>query len=49
MERTTTSADLRDTLYGSMELSKNTWLLASNFPTARNQASIPLRAETQET
>ena len=32
MDRTITSADLGNTLYGSMELSKKTWLLAIQFP-----------------
>jgi hypothetical protein len=35
MDRTTTSADLSNTLYGAMELSKlskKTWLLAIQFP-----------------
>ena len=32
MNRSITSADLRNTLYGAMELSRKTWLLAIQFP-----------------
>src|SRR5262245_35238884 len=42
MDRTTTSADLRNTLYGAMELSKNTWLLAIQFPDRPQPSLYPI-------
>jgi hypothetical protein len=48
MDRTITCEDLRNILYGSIELSKKLgW--PSNFPTARNRAFIPSRLETRKT
>lgn len=48
MDRTTTSADLRNTLYGSMELSKNTWLLAIQFPDRPQPSLYPIEGGNTE-
>jgi transposase len=48
MDRTTTSADLRDTLYGAMELSKNTWLLAIQFPDRPQPSLYPIAGGNTE-
>jgi hypothetical protein len=48
MDRTTTSADLSNTLYGAMELSKNTWLLAIQFPDRPQPSLYPIEGENTE-
>jgi transposase len=48
MDRTTTSADLRNTLYGAMELSKNTWLLAIQFPDRPQPSLYPIAGGNTE-
>ncbi len=48
MDRTITSADLRNTLYGSMELSKKTWLLAIQFPDRPQPSLYPIEGGNTE-
>jgi hypothetical protein len=49
MDRATTSADLSNTLYGEMQLSKSTWLLASQFPDRPQPSLYPIEAGTRKT
>ena len=48
MDRTITSADLGNTLYGSMELSKKTWLLAIQFPDRPQPSLYPIEGGNTE-
>src|SRR6202521_2364728 len=48
MYQTITSADLRNTLYGSLELSKKTWLLAIQFPDRPQPSLYPIEGGNTE-
>jgi transposase len=48
MDRATTSADLSNTLYGAMELSKKTWLLAIQFPDRPQPSLYPIEGGNTE-
>src|SRR5713101_2529198 len=48
MDQTITSADLGNTLYGSMELSKKTWLLAIQFPDRPQPSLYPIEGGNTE-